>query len=163
MDTISPKKEKDIITGQRRQVKKRVDRWGDYLEQGEWVGTFRSWNVIYDDDESKSAAGVGRDGIIEFNQLANGNLEAHIEWNHAIDTKPYSADYIITLDAFNRTFTGLGYIDGTEEVSIINGYYEPKKGVLNFTDIGPSHGTLAGGTFIRNWVFINIEQQVIGE
>jgi hypothetical protein len=156
MSAINPsKQEQDLITGARRQFKRKLNKWGQYLERGEWAGTFRAWNVEHDDN-SKDAEGVGRDGIIEFKQLANGNLKAHIEWNHAVDDTPQSADYIIALDPDNRTFTGLGYLAGFEETARATGYFEPKRGLLNVIDIGPSQGSLTGGTFIRTWDFVDI-------
>jgi hypothetical protein len=156
MSNINPNgQEKDVITGARKQFRRKLNQWGKYLEQGEWAGTFRAWNVEHDDD-SKDAAGTGFDGIIEFKQLANGNLTARIEWNHAVDDTPQSADYIISLSPYNRTFTGLGYLAGFDETARATGYFDPKRGLLNVIDIGPSQGSLTGGTFIRTWDFVDI-------
>jgi len=151
--------QQDIITGARKEFKRELRRWGRYLVNGEWATTERIISGFDPGDPAQGYAGSAEEGTLEFTRLKNGNLKAELSMSHVVDKTPLVQEFIVALDPYRHTFTGIGGIRNGSSVAnewTASGSFDPKRGVLDWSDQGPGVGTLAGTALIRTWGFVDV-------
>lgn len=146
-------RQRDLITEGGLRFRRQIDRLGRYLAGQTWEVTSRSTSAISAVDPLLNHHHTRRSGSVSFSQLSNGNLKAELTWIHAVDDDPISASYLIVLDPFNKTFTGIGITDKISQGAIVSGSIERARDRLNWSDISPGLGSGEGLTLVRTWGF----------
>ena len=125
------------IARSNRRFTKQLNRWNNYLADGNWKPTYHSMSYV-DGDEIINAGGGNnfrdaRNYTLDFDILTNGQLAATRTFTK--DGTTYTEDYIGMVDPWAKEFL-MWSVDGTDQML---GTLTPKEDAFTILLAGPGH------------------------